>query len=167
MKDHRRLTAFKVLLAARERQLKQLEKQRLALTHQRSELLQAVQAKQMEIEQQVRVQQEHQGRIDKMVNHAVLIKPSEFNALRQYLEIIIEQRLQLESDQSRLQQALQQKEKEIHDVQQRIAKNNGQIDAYQKLIDRIRLTHARAAENALDEQVGEALLAQQRLRACI
>ncbi|BBO60050.1 hypothetical protein [Mycoavidus sp. B2-EB] len=163
MKD-RRMIAFTTLLAARKRLAEKLEKTYAMQRAEYAERMQAVAAKNDEIAEQLQEQQTRTTVISHMMSGEVLLKIAELEAAWQYLNLVNERHKQLEAELVPLQKAVQAKEAEIRETRQRIAKNEAQIEAYSKLVSVARRAQLRAAENALDEEAEEALLAQRRLR---
>ncbi len=155
---------FKILLGSRERQAKQLDTLLAAQRKQRKELADAEQAKNTEIAQQAEQQAEREAHLAAMMSGQVPMKLPVFNAERQYREVIVEQRAQLETELASLKQTIEKKEEQIHQTQREIAKNKAQIESYQKLLDKIQRRAFKAVEDGMDEAAGEAIAALRRLK---
>ncbi len=164
MKD-RRVMTFQILVAARERQIKALETQLASLRAQYAQLEQATQEAQAALTRQIQEEDERNTRMQSLMSGTASIKVAELYDLRQYQGIVSERRVQLEAEVAKAQKVQNAKHEEIRGVQRQIAKNQGQIDEYKKLLGKMKQKAFKAAQDALDESAEESLLAQRRFRA--
>jgi len=164
MKD-RRADAFTVLLVLHQRRSKKLERQLAAQRQAHAALLDEAKARQQEIDRHASLEAEHEARIDKMMRgEAGAVKLGELNALFQYREIMHDRRRVLEEAYAQIEARVLKQEKEVHDTQCCIAKNDAQIEAYQKQLDKMHRRLSVQRDDAMDEEAEEALSAGRRLK---
>ncbi len=161
MKDRREKT-FKILVDARERQIKALETQLASLRSQYAELQQATGQKKEALAKQMQEEAERNDQMQSMMTGGGTFKVNELYTLRQYQGIVSERRVQFESECAQAEQAEQAKQNEIQGIQHQIAKNQAQRDEYKKLLTKIKNKAFKTAEDAQDESAEEALVAQRR-----
>ncbi len=161
MKDRREKT-FKILVDARERQIKALETQLAALRFEYAELQQATAQKREALAQKMQEESERNAQMQAMMSGGGTFKVDELYKLRQYQGIVSERRAQFEAECAQAEQAEQAKQNEIHAIQHQISKNQAQRDEYKKLLTKIKNKAFKTAEDAQDESAEEALVAQRR-----
>ncbi len=160
----RQSQTFEILLNSRERKAKQLDTLLAAQRKQRKELEEVEEAKRAEIAQQVEQQAERDAQLDVLMDGQTAVKAADFEAERQYRQVLGERCSKLETELSKLQQTVRKKDDEIHQIQHEIAKNKAQIESYQKLLAKWQNRVAKVKENEMEEEAAEALIALRRLK---